>query len=249
MQIKTKGIVLKAQDFNENDKLLSILTEDRGVIYAYASGARRMKSALAPISAMLSYGEFVLFKNRDKYTVDSAETERLFFGIRKDLDSLAYASYFCELCLSAANPEEDAKEILRLLLNTLHMLENKKINPAMLKAIFEIRLMSLIGFTPDLVACSECGSHEKGYYWFNLSSGSAVCSDCKPTPEYNDLGLSAPAFLAARHIVYAPMQQLFSFRINENALIELSVAAEKYAVTQMDKVYPTLEFLNSIRSF
>ncbi len=249
MQIKTKGIVLKSQDFNENDKLLSILTEDRGVVYAYASGARRLKSALSPVSGMLSYGEFVLFKNRDKYTVDSAESERLFFGIRKDLDSLAYASYFCEVCLAAANPEEDAKDILRLLLNTLHMLENKKANPAVLKAIFEIRLMSIIGFAPNLIACSNCGEYEKSYYWFDLNTGSATCSDCKPRGEANEVLLSKAAFLAARHIVYAPMEQLFSFRIGENALIELSVAAEKYAITQMDKVFPTLEFLNSIRSF
>lgn len=249
MQIKTKGIVLKAQDFNENDKLLSILTEDRGVVYAYASGARRIKSNLASISAMLSYGEFVLFKNRDKYTVDSAETEKMFFGIRNDLDSLAYASYFCELCLNTANPEEDAKEIFRLLLNTLYMLENKKVSFTMLKAIFEIRLMTLIGFTPNLISCSHCGEYEKNGYWFNLSVGSVICTDCKPKSENNDVFLSTAAFLAARHIVYAPMQQLFSFRISEKALIELSVAAEKYSVTQVEKVYPTLEFLNSIRSF
>ena len=249
MQIKTKGIVLKVQDYNENDKLLSVLTEDRGVIYAYASGARRMKSALATVSSMLCYGEFVFFKNREKYTVDSAESERLFFGIRKDLDSLAYASYFCELCLSAANPEEDSKEILRLLLNTLHMLENKKVHPAMLKAIFELRLMSLIGYAPDLIACSECGEFEKGAYWFDTKTGSATCTDCRPNGANGEVLLSKAAFLAARHIVYAPMEQLFSFRVGENSLIELSNAAEKYVIEQMDKVYPTLEFLNSIRSF
>lgn len=249
MQIKTKGIVLKVQDYNENDKLLAILTEDRGVIHAYASGARRMKSSLASVSSMLCYGEFVFFKNREKYTVDSAESERLFFGIRKDLDSLAYASYFCELCLSAANPEEESKEILRLLLNTLHMLENKKVHPAMLKAIFEFRLMSLIGYEPDLVACSECGEFEKEAYWFSSDTGSATCVSCRPKGENGEILLSKAAFLAARHIVYAPMEQLFSFRLGENALIELSNAAEKYAVTQMDKIYPTLEFLNSIRSF
>ncbi len=247
MQIKTKGIVLKAQDFNENDKLLAILTEDMGVIYAYASGARRMKSALAPVSGMLSYGEFVLFKNRDKYTVDSAESERLFFGLRKDLDSLAYASYFCELCLFSANPEEEAKDILRLLLNTLHMLEKGKISPQMLKAIFELRLMSIIGYTPALVACSSCGEFEKEFYWFNVTTGSVTCTECKPIMESGDMLLPKAAFMAGRHIVYAPMEQLFSFRISENALKALSAAAEKYTVTQMDKVFPTLEFLNSIR--
>lgn len=249
MQIKTKGIVLKVQDYNENDKLLAVLTEDRGVIYAYASGARRMKSALSTVSSMLCYGEFVLFKNRDKYTVDSAESERLFYGIRNDLDSLSYASYFCELCLQAANPEEEAKDILRLLLNTLHMLENKKAHPALLKAIFELRLMSFIGYAPDLIACGECGEFEKPAYWFNIESGSVICTDCRPNGANGEILLSKAAFLAARHIVYAPMEQLFSFRIGEKALIELSNAAERYSVSHIDKRLPTLEFLNSIRSF
>ena len=72
MQIKTKAIVLKAQDYNENDKLLALLTEDRGVIFAYAFGARKMKSKLSAVSSMLGYGEFVLFKNRDKYTLEES---------------------------------------------------------------------------------------------------------------------------------------------------------------------------------
>ena len=119
----------------------------------------------------------------------------------------------------------------------------------MLKAIFELRLMSIIGYSPDLIACSECGEFEKVAYWFDVSSGSATCTDCRPNGANGEILLSKAAFLAARHIVYAPPEQLFSFRIGEKSLVELSVAAEKYAVSQMDKVFPTLEFLNSIRSF
>ncbi len=249
MQIKTKAIVLKAQDYNENDKLLALLTEDRGVIFAYAFGARKMKSKLSAVSSMLGYGEFVLFKNRDKYTLDSAESERLFFGIREDLDKLSYASYFCELCLNVIPAEEPSKAVLSLLLNTLHFLENGKIDPTVLKAIFELRLMSMIGYTPDLVACSECCEYEKEAYWFDTRMGKVTCLDCRQNPGKDELRLSKAAFFAARHIVYAPPEQLFSFRIGGNAKIELAVAAEKYAVTQTEKSYPTLEFLNSIRSF
>ena len=81
MQIKTKAIVLRAQDYNENDKLLTLLTEKRGLVFAYVFGARKMKSRLSSVCSMLSYGEFVLFENKGKYNVDSAESERLFFGI------------------------------------------------------------------------------------------------------------------------------------------------------------------------
>lgn len=249
MQIKTKAIVLKAQDYNENDKLLSLLTADEGVVFAYAPGARKLKSSLAAVSSMLCYGEFVLFKSRDKYTVDSAESERLFFGIREDLDSLAYASYFCELSLSIVNREEAANEMLKLLLNTLYMLENKKTDPSVLKAIFELRSMSIIGYMPDLIACSHCCEYDKERFWFDPQMGKVTCTDCKPTPDEREMPMSKAAFFAARHIIYAPPEQLFSFRIGEKAKIELSCAAEKYTIIQTERAYPTLEFLNSIRSF
>ena len=243
MQIKTKGIVLKVQDYNENDKLLAVLTEDRGVIYAYASGAKRMKSALSTVSSMLCYGEFVFFKNREKYTVDSAESERLFFGIRKDLDSLAYASYFCELCLSAANPEEDSKDILRLLLNTLHMLENKKVHPAMLKAIFELRLMSIIGYSPDLIACSECGEFETEPMYFNHYTGELYCCVCKGN------GTNAyplEVILAMRHIVFSETDKLFSLIVSDSSLHLLESVAEKYLTSVLKKDFNTLKFYKSI---
>lgn len=249
MQIKTKAIVLKAQDYNENDRLLSLLTEDRGVIFVYAFGAQKMKSRFSTISSMLCYGEFVLFENKGKYNLDSADPECLFFGIRQDLESLAYASYFCELCMDVVPPEEPSQEILRLLLNTLYMLEKRRVDPAVLKAIFELRSVSMIGYQPNLIACSDCGEYEKPSYWFNKQSGTVSCLDCRPTPGPDDVLLSKAAFLAARHIVYAPMEQLFGFKIGEQSKIELSVAAESYTLLQLDKKYPTLEFLNSIRSF
>ncbi len=249
MQIKTKAIVIKSQDYNENDKLLTLLTEDRGVIFAYAFGAQKIKSRFSAASSMLCYGEFLLFKNRDKYTLDSAESERLFFGIRENLDKLSYASYFCELCLNVVPAEEPSKNILSLFLNTLHFLENGKIDPVVLKAIFELRTMSIIGYTPDLVACSECFEFEKDCYWFDIQMGKVTCLECRPVSTEDDVRLSKAAFLAARHIVYAPVEQLFSFRVGESAKMELALAAEKYTVVKTDKNYPTLEFLNSIRSF
>lgn len=249
MQIKTKAIVLKATDYNENDKLLILLTEEMGIVYAYAPGARKIKGKLSPSVSMLCYGEFVLFKKNDKYVIDSAEPERLFYGIRENLDSLAFASYFCEICIETVTSEEKQTDILKLFLNTLHFLETKKMDSTILKSIFELRMMSLIGFAPELIACSECGDYQKNSYWFDCRNGNATCTECKAGGNKDDVLISGSAFLAARHITYAPLNQLYSFKIGENAKIELSIACEKYFITQIDKKLPTLDFLNSIRSF
>lgn len=249
MQIKTKAIVLRAQDYNENDKLLTLLTKERGLVFAYVFGARKMKSRLSAVCSMLCYGEFVLFENKGKYSVDNAESERLFFGIRQDLEELAYASYFCELCAGIVPAEEPAEEMLRLLLNTLYMLENKKLPQKQLKAIFELRSMCITGYAPDLVACSVCGHYDKAMFWFNLEQGSAVCTECRREGDLQyDMPMQKAVFLAARHIVYAPAEKLFSFKLGEKSAEELSLITEKYTALQTDKVYPTLEFLNSIEN-
>lgn len=249
MQIKTKAIVLKSTDYNENDKLLVLLSEDLGIVYAYAPGAKKLKGKLSPSVSMLCYGEFVLFKKGEKYIIDSAEPERIFYGIREELDSLAYASYFCETCIETVTSEESQTDVLKLLLNTLHFLENKKIDATILKSIFELRMMAIIGFAPDLIACNECGDYEKEKYWFSCKNGNAVCTDCKKSGESDDICISGATFLAARHITYSPLKQLFSFKIGDNTKLELSIICEKYFLLQIDKKFPTLDFLNSIRSF
>lgn len=246
VQIKTEGLILRTQDYKESDKLLTILTKDAGVVTAYAGGASKLKNRFSCCASPLCYAEFVLFKNRDKCTVDSAEPKELFFGIREDLVSLSYASYFCELAMSCIPAEEPSEEILRLTLNTLSLLENKKRPPAQLKAIYELRLMSISGFRPDLVACSECGEYEKELFWFSPEEGRVCCGDCMPEAEPGRLPLSKSAFFAARHIVYVPNEKLLSFTVGGEALRELSAAAEQYTICRMERTYKTLDFLKGI---
>ena len=92
MQIKTKGIILKELASGDEDKLLTILTEDRGVIFAYARGARRFKNRLAPSTGLLCYSSMVLFWNRDRYSLDYADSIEQFFELRQSVEKLALAS-------------------------------------------------------------------------------------------------------------------------------------------------------------
>lgn len=246
MQIKTKAVVLKSSDYNENDKLLVLLSKDHGIIYAYAPGARKMKSKIFPVSSMLVYGEFILFKNKDNYVVDSAEPEVIFYGIRENLELLSYASYFCELTIGVITEEETSDDVFRLLVNTFYYLDNKK-NPEMLKAVYEMRLMSLIGFSPNLVACNECGEYQKNFFYFNLEEGIAICNDCYSSNK-GELKLSRSAFMALRHIVYAPIEKLFAFTVSDSVCSEISRTSERYCKVHIDKNFTTLDFLNSIKS-
>ena len=97
MQIGTKAVVLSARNMEEHDRLVTLLTQDHGLVTAYAKGARRQKGTMASATEQLSYSAFQLFQNRDRVFVDKAEAETIFFSIRQDMDRLALASYFCQL--------------------------------------------------------------------------------------------------------------------------------------------------------
>ena len=181
MQTATDALVLRERRLDEQDRLLTLLSADQGIITAYAKGAGRMKGSMASATELLCYSHFVLFQNRDRCFADRAEANTLFFGIRGNLEKLTLATYFAQLCCELIPENEPAAEELRLMLNTLYYLEQGKLPPLQLKAILELRLLTLTGYMPDLIACRECGGPpEDGAVLFDPMGGSVCCPACAP---------------------------------------------------------------------
>ena len=110
MQTVTDALVLRERKLDEQDRLLTLLSADRGIITAYAKGAGRMKGSMAGATELLCYSHFVLFQNRERCFADKAEADTLFFGIRGDLEKLTLATYFAQLCCELRPENEPAVE-------------------------------------------------------------------------------------------------------------------------------------------
>ena len=115
MQTATDGLVLKEQAVGENDRLITVLTRTDGLVRAFARGARNFKNRSASATQMLSYSDFVIFRGRESNVIDSAESRKVFFGLRGDLTKLTLAQYFAELALAVAPEGDFASSYLRLL--------------------------------------------------------------------------------------------------------------------------------------
>ena len=74
--------------------------------------------------------------------------------MRQDLETLALASYFAEVAEASAQEGETCPELLSLLLNCLYALDTLKKPRALVKAVFELRLLCLTGYEPLLDACA-----------------------------------------------------------------------------------------------
>lgn len=247
MQITTDGMVIRERPHGEGDKVVTLLTRQRGVITAYAKNATKPKSRLANATELLCYSRFVLFENRNGYIVDHADVEKLFFGIRQDMEKLALASYFCELLCQLMPEEHNTDEFLRLALNSLHLLESDKRSQSFLKPVFELRLLTMAGYMPDLVGCGECGCYEAQAWHFYPRTGGLLCQACAghaPPPDGVALG---PGVLAAmRHIIYAEFVKLFSFTLGKEALQRLGSLSEQYLLQQTETNFSTLQFYHSL---
>lgn len=247
MQTVTDALVLRERKLDEQDRLLTLLSADQGIITAYAKGAGRMKGSMASATELLCYSHFVLFQNRERCFADKAEVNTLFFGIRGNLEKLTLATYFAQLCCELIPENEPAAEELRLMLNTLYYLEQDKLPPLQLKAILELRLLTLTGYMPDLIACRECGGlPEDGAVLFDPMGGSICCPACAPQGAVGLIPLPPGVFAAMRHIIYCDFEKLFGFKLGEESLPLLADAVERYLLCQVERILPALNFYKTI---
>lgn len=243
MQTKTKGLVIREQTVGESDKLITVLTADYGLIKAFVRKAKTIKSQNLSATSLFAYSEFSLYRSREAYVVDNAIPIEVFFDLRGDIQTLSLAQYFAQATYFMASEEQPAPEMLRLLLNSLHLLCKGEKSHMLIKSAFEFRLMTLSGYMPDILACYRCGEYETDIMYFDIDEGCIYCKDC-----YRNNAIEVPLTVikAIRFICLVDMGKVFSFNISESNMDLLSSISEKYLLSRIDTKLTTLDFYKAI---
>lgn len=244
-QFTVDGLIIREKDIGDNDKLVTVLSRDKGIISAYASGAKSIKSKKGAATCLLSYSSLTVKKKGESYRITEASPIRVFFRTGDDIEALSLAQYFCELALHHAPDDENSEYVLRLFLNALHFLCEKKRNIHLIKAIVELKLMSLIGYMPDLVACKTCMKYESELMYFDTFEGVLYCSGCA-SYEKSFAVINGTLLMAMRHIIYADFEKIFFFTLPDQAAVALSSITEKYLISKTEYNFKTLQFFNSL---
>ena len=244
MQKITKALVIKVMDVKENDRLVTLLTSDLGLIRAFVSGGKKTNHKNHAATSLFSYADFLLTTSGDTYKVKEATLISSFFKLSSDIISLSLAQYFCELAGTLAPEDVSSNEHLRLTLNTLNFLTQGVKSEKILKSIFEMRILSISGYMPDLIACSECGKFEDDIMCFYYENGALLCHECKSEGKF--AYIDKTILSALRHIIYSDFNKLFNFIIPEESAVKLSKITEEYLLFQTDRSYQTLNFYKSL---
>lgn len=234
--IKLKGVVISEHNMGDFDKMLTILTPN-GKISCSAKGSRRPKSQLMAGSQFLCFGEYMLFKSVSTYSLNSCETIEIFYNIRTDLDKLKAASHITKIIGDVTDENQNTYKIMQLFLNTLYVISETDMNLEFITAIFKLRLLCLLGFTPRINNCTGC-KDEKNLNYFSFKDSGLKCDTCSKQ-DTGAIEISESTKKAIQYIVMAPPKKLFSFDISDENKKQLILVSKLYTDLKLEKEYKT----------
>ncbi len=152
-QYRTQAIILSRRDFGESDRLLTLYTPLRGKLHAIAKGARKPSAKISGHVELFARSDCLIHRGRNLDILTQAELIDAYLGLRENLSRGAYANYVAELLdRFTADEDDDSGEVFLLLHQTLSRIADAD-DPRLAARYFELRLLDLVGFRPELQEC------------------------------------------------------------------------------------------------
>lgn len=238
-EIKVTGLVLQTGNIGEYDRRIVLLTKERGRISAFARGAKKATSPYAAACQPFTFGKFSLYEGKNSFNLMWAEVDNYFDNLKKDLDLIYYGSYFCELASYLTRENNDELQILKLIYQSLRALEKKTITPALIRYIYEIKILAFYGIGMEVFQCVRC-QRKDNLTGFHPAEGGVVCSSCGR----KKLPVSPSTLYTLQFIITSPVEKLYTFRVSQEVLLELKRIVKEFMRVHLDHEFKSLAFLN-----
>ena len=170
------AIVLRAVNYRDFDRMLTLFSREEGKVSAGARGAHRQKSALSAASTQFCTGEYVLDEKNGKYTVKNCMLDEAYYPLREDAQRFAYAAALTQVCEEIVQPNEPNAQLYDTLLRALAYLAYDKEHEAQNIVLpFLMRAMVLSGHGAMLTRCAVCGGRIEDAR-FDEEAGGVICA-------------------------------------------------------------------------
>lgn len=219
--ILVTGIVLKQIPVGEYDRHISLLTKERGKISVFARGARRSGSRLAAATSPFSFGCFKLYEGKSSYTLTEADIQNYFEALRTDYIGACYGMYFAEVAEYLTRENNDERELMKLLYQSLRALGVSSLPNPLVRCVFECRALSVNGEFPA-----------------EFSREAPVLA--------GDEMLEESTIYALQYITSSPVERLYTFTVTEPVLAQLEAVAARYMKQFVGHKFKSLEVLQTL---
>ncbi len=174
--------MLRSYPFGEADRVVVLLSPNRGKLRAVAKGVRRTKSRFGGRLEPFCHVDLVLYEGRNLDTITQATTIDSHPRLRGDLDKVVAAGTMVEVADGVAQEEESSIRLFLLLKRGLRALEEGPLHPDLVPA-FLLKAAEVVGVAPALAECASCGTSE-GLARFSMAGGGAQCERCRSAGGY-----------------------------------------------------------------
>lgn len=230
---RTAALVLRSRKYLEADSLLTLFTEKKGKLTAIAKGVRKPSSRLRGGTLVFTHNDMLLAEGRNLDIVTQSQCLEAFATLQENMTAIAAASYWSEL-LDALTPEREVDPLqFQLALAGYHIL-CLDASELVVKAL-EMKLLSLLGYRPQLGKCVSCGRTVAGEIKisFSLSLGGVTCAACNP----GDAIFCSPEALAVwQQLLRLDLSKLKRLKITPQGMAILDRVMEEFLLRQLD--YP-----------
>jgi DNA repair protein RecO (recombination protein O) len=247
----TRAIVVHSIHYGESDKIVTFFTKDFGKLKGIAKGARRSKKRFQNALDLFSHIKLIFFDREGLGLVRAQGSDILtsFPKIRESLKKIVYGNYFLELVKEMAGEREAHPEAFDLLLSFLTTIEETEPEEEHLR-MFEIRILSLFGYQPNLKKCPRCKRDwerlkETPSLFFSFEKGTLLCRECsRPTDVLIPLSLGTARLIEG--ISEAELSKIHRFRFTPEALSESRNLLPRFIAYQLGKELKSLKALGTI---
>ena len=245
---RTEGIVLRRRDFDEADRLLTVLTRDRGKVTLLAKGARKIASRKAPHVDLFRHVDLLVHQGRNFGIVSQAEAIETFAGLGEDLQGLAAAHYVAELVDSLVIEGDDGEGVFELTAATLHWL-NDGGDPRLCQRYFELHVLDLAGYRPQLYRCLGCDNWvEPAANRFDIAAGGLYCPSCCERSHEHGLAVTVGAQKVMRFLQRSQIEQCRRLVLSPPLHDELEALLGAYMRQVLDRAPKSVRFIEAVRA-
>lgn len=243
---RLEAVVLRHNDWGEADRLLGLYSLEMGKLRALAKGARKLRSRKAGHLEPFTRVNLLLARGRDLPLITQAETVEAYLPLREDLAGATYASYVVELLDRFTYEEGENRALYRLLVDTLSRLCQAQDRDLVVR-YYEIRLLDLVGFRPQLFQCVGCEAEIRPEdQYFSARLGGALCPRCGSRTEgAQPVSLNALKYL--RHFQRSNFAEAGRAKLNPALNRELENIVQHYMTYLLERGLNTPAFLRRLR--
>jgi DNA repair protein RecO (recombination protein O) len=243
---QSEAIILRRRDFAEADRLLTLLTPTRGKIQAVAKGVRKSQSRKAGHVELFMRTKMLFARGRNLDLITQAELIDAFRPLREDLIRATYANHVVELLDRFTAHNDSHPQLYSLLAEALGWLAET--NDLLLTArYYELRLLSLVGYQPQLFHCVSCTAVvEPQGQFFSAGLGGALCPSCeRADPTAQPISLNALKLL--RFLQTRSYGTASALRVRRSLHTELETIMHQYIQHHLERRLQSADFLKRLR--